>query len=270
MTTTTKTNASRNFDLELCELAETKLEGLESYSPFCLKVHRTLRVAGLTYTRRHGRHPGVFKSLNPTGQVPILLVDGEPVCDSTAIVRRIEALAPDRLHAGFDEETLGRARLWEELADTSLNGFLVAARWADDRNWPAVRDCYFGDAPRLVCAVITPRLRNGVVKNLIARDVWRAGPDACWARFEMLLDQLDTQAPKEGFWVAPQISVADIAIFAQLHSLRTSLTPWQREQVEARSRLTAYLDRVDAATRAPAARRPLSARHAQLVALLSA
>ena len=43
--------------------------------------------------------------------------------------------------------------------------------------------------------------------------------------------------------------MADIGLFAQLHSLRSALTPWQREQVEARPALRAWLDRVDAATR---------------------
>src|SRR4051812_18045366 len=74
--------------LTLCELADTGIPGLESYSPFCLKVHRALRAADLPYTRRHGAHPGVFKKLNPTEQVPVLLIGDEPVADSTAILHR--------------------------------------------------------------------------------------------------------------------------------------------------------------------------------------
>ncbi len=69
------------------------------------------------------------------------------------------------------------------------------------------------------------------------------------------------------FWVSDEISVADIAIFAQLHALRTDLTPWQRTEIAARPRLSAYIDRVDRATsmhagaraRARAARTPLPA-----------
>jgi glutathione S-transferase len=52
-----------------------------------------------------------------------------------------------------------------------------------------------------------------------------------------------------GFWLGPRLSVADVALFAQLHSLRTSLTPWQRDSVEARESLRQWLDRVDVATR---------------------
>ena len=56
-------------------------------------------------------------------------------------------------------------------------------------------------------------------------------------------------AAREGYWLGSEITVADIGLFAQLHSLRSALTPWQREQVEARPALRAWLDRVDAATR---------------------
>jgi hypothetical protein len=40
--------------LVLCELADAGLPSHESFSPFCIKVHRALRVVGLAYLRRHG------------------------------------------------------------------------------------------------------------------------------------------------------------------------------------------------------------------------
>jgi glutathione S-transferase len=237
--------------LVLCELADPGIPGLESYSPFCLKVHRALRAAGLAYERRLAARPDAHKAHNPTGQVPVLLVDGEPVCDSTPICARIDALT-GALSRGLDARGRAEALLWEELADTAVNGFVVAARWADERNWPAVRDAYFGAAPWPVRKAIVPRIRAGVVRHLEARDVWRAGPEACWARFEALLDQLDARAPAQGFWVGEALSVADVALLGQLHSLRTPLTPSQAAMLAGRARLTAYVDRVDAATAAKA------------------
>ncbi|HEX9102828.1 MAG TPA: glutathione S-transferase N-terminal domain-containing protein, partial [Polyangia bacterium] len=129
--------------LVLCELADTGLPGFESFSPFCLKTHRALAIARLPYTRRHGARPDPFRRYNPARQVPVLLVDGEPVADSTEILRRIVALRPGALAA--DPE----AWLWEELADTALYGFVVASRWADDRNWPLTRAAYFAGMPAL-------------------------------------------------------------------------------------------------------------------------
>lgn len=233
--------------LVLCELADTGLPTHESYSPFCLKVHRALRLAGLPYERRHGQVPAAFKHLNPTGQVPVLLVGDEPVCDSTRILTRIEALAPPA--TPLDPRTQAEALLWEELADVSLGGFLVAARWADERNWPAVEAAYLGALPAPVRADVGPRMRASVIESLSQRDVWRQGPAACWQRFEELLDLLDRRAPDEGCWVSPSPSAADFGLFAQLFSFCTPLTPWQHEALRRRARLSRYVDRLDAATR---------------------
>jgi glutathione S-transferase len=232
--------------LVLCELEQPDVPGIESFSPFCLKAHRALKAAGLPYERRHGDRPSAFGNYNPTGQVPILLVDGAPVADSTEILRRIGTLRPGAIAAEPE------AWLWEELADTALNGFLVAARWADDRNWPRTRAAYFAKMPSLIRALVPPRIRKRVIGSLMARDVWRAGSDRCWARFESLLDELDARAPERGWWCGRALSVADIALFAQLHSLRTPLTAPQAESLARRKRLSAWLDRVHEETKCAA------------------
>ncbi|MFO0547861.1 MAG: glutathione S-transferase family protein [Polyangiaceae bacterium] len=226
-------------ELVLCELVDPNVEGYETWSPFCMKAHRALRFAGLTYSRRHGRIPAEFQPLNPTGQIPVLLVDGTPVADSSRILRKVDELAGTSLTKSAE------ARLWEELADTSLSAYLVASRWADDRNWPAVRRAYFGPAPDQVVAPI----RERVIEGLHAREVWRAGPDACWANLRELLGALDERAPREGFWLGAELTAADIGLFAMVHGLRAPLSPPQAEEVARRERLTAYIDRVHAATK---------------------
>ncbi len=252
MTHTAKTQPH----LVLCELADASAHGVESYSPFCLKAHRALRAASLEYERRHASRPDAYKDQNPAGQVPVLLVDGEPVADSTRIVKRIESIAGQLGGGSLDPRARAEAWLWEELADSALNGFVVASRWADDRNWPAVREAYFGHAPWFVGALIAPRIRARVVGGLVARDVWRAGADACWDRFLATLEDLEARAPRTGYWVGDALTVADVALFGQLQSLRTPLTAWQSHAVAQKTNLRAWLDRVDAATSAtPQARR---------------
>ena len=245
----TASNPRATPSLTLCEIADASAFGVESFSPYCLKAHRALKLAGLPYVRRHGARPDAHRALNFTGQVPVLLVGERAVADSTEILREVARLAPGVLDRGLDARARAEASLWEELADTSLNGFLVAARWADDDNWPLVRGAYFAAMPAPVRAVVPSLLRRGVVKNLVARDVWRAGPDACWRRYEALLDALDARAPADGFWMGPAVTSADVALFAQLHGLRNRYTARQGAMIAARPRLTAWLDRVDAATR---------------------
>ena len=235
-------------ELTLCEFPETGVPDVETMSPFVLKVRRALKIAGLDYDSWRVDHPAKLKKVNPAGQAPVLLVDGVPVADSTRILAKIEDLAPGRLSRDADPRVRAEALLWEELADTSLSGFLVAARWADDDNWERTRAVIFGKAPWFVRALIAPRVRARVVGSLVARDVWRAGADACWERFRLTLDQLEARAPESGYWVGRALSVADLAIFSMLHSLRNEITPWQRDELAKRARLTSYLDRIDAET----------------------
>jgi glutathione S-transferase len=235
--------------LTLCEFPETGLPDVESYSPFCLKVHRALRVHGLSYDSRRMANPDRTKSINPARQLPVLLVDGRPIPDSTRILAELERISNAPLHAGLSPRLKADALLWEEFADTVLNGFLVAARWADDENWPGVKETYFKDMPRVIRAIVPRFLRRRTLKMLRSRDVTRAGMKACWDRFELTLDQLEERAPDSGFWVSEGLTAADLSIFAQLHSLRTSLTMRQSNAIDRRLRLSAYLDRVHRATR---------------------
>ncbi len=242
--------------LHLFELADPGLPRHESYSPFCLKVNRALKVRQLRFERHPMPRPDAH-GLTKVGQVPVLVI-GEPgsigaevVHDSTPILRRIGELTGRPFEVG-DASQRAEAALYEELADTALNGFLVASRWADERNWPRVKEAYFGTAPWPVRALIVPRLRDRTVGALRARDIWRDGPDACWKRFSLLIDALSARAPSRGYWLGSEITSADLALFGQLHSLRTELTPWQYQVVDDHAPLRSYLDRVDEATRSDA------------------
>ena len=210
---------------------------IATWSPFCSKVRRALNAAGLPFTMRHVQGAAELAELNPQGQIPVLIADGAPITDSTTILATIAAWQGETASAD--------ALLYEELADTAINGFENAARWADDENWARTRLAFFGPNPP---PFVAP-MRAQIIQSLVAKDIWRAGPDACWARLEVLLDALDARAPESGFWLGDTLTAADFALFGQLHALRTPLTPAQAESVARRPRLTAWLDRVDLATR---------------------
>jgi len=230
-------------NLVLVEFANPDLPYHESYSPFCMKVHRALRYAGLDYSSQNDGNPAAAKALNPKGQLPVLLVDGTPLADSTPILRAIERMSP------LAAKSTPEARLWEEFADSALYGYLVASRWADDANWVRTREAYFTAIPRPIRGLVTSRIRKRVISSLIGRDVWRGGADECWTRLRDVLADLEVRAPRSGYWLGDELTVADLAIFPQLHGYRTPLTPVQREWLESKPTLVAYLDRVDAATR---------------------
>ncbi|WP_158619958.1 glutathione S-transferase family protein [Corallococcus sicarius] len=233
--------------LVLLETGDPGVPGLESHSPFCVKVHRGLKVLGLPYERRYGI-PSSFKKYNKAKQVPVLLVADEAVSGSADILRRIQQLAGRTFHGTNDPKLEAEAYIWEEYADTCVNGYVVAARWADKRNWALVRASIFRPVPPPMRPLIAFIFRRKLASGLIARDVLRSGEETCWRRFQEQLDALELRAPAEGFWLG-RLTSADLALFGQFQNLRLPETPWQRDQVASRKRLSAWLDRVDAYTR---------------------
>lgn len=243
MTTTTMTPA-----LTLLEFDETGIPFIESFSPFCLKVHRTLGYLKLPYSVERPGAPGDIKRINPKGQLPVLTVGDEHVIDSTNIVDRLEREARISLSGGTPA-IAAEARLWEEMADGALYGFVVCARWCDEENWKRTREAYFAGVPGLLRGLIANSVRKKVMGMMVARDVWRGGPEECWSRLASLLADFEVRAPETGFFLGEELTRADIALFAQLQSFRTVLTPVQKAMVEKHPRLVAWLDRVDLATR---------------------
>ena len=79
-------------------------------------------------------------------------------------------------------------------------------------------------------------------------EIIRSGQDACWRGFQEHLDTLEDRAPETGFWMGDEMTVADIGLFPVLHALRSDLSQWQKDEINRRPRLRAWLDRVDAAT----------------------
>lgn len=240
--------AAPSSELVLCDFpAKTGLDGWGSFSPFVLEVDRALRLAKLPFERRHISLVKL-KELNPLGQLPVLLVGDEKIADSTRILHRIEQLAPGSMTGGLPPAAVAEAWLWEEFADVALYPYVLATRWVDDRGWPVPRAAFFSTIPAPVRGLVASMIRRGTIKKLVERDFTRGGLAGCYERLARVLDDLDRRAPETGFWLGPRACAADVGLFAQLHSLRLPLVPFQAEEVKKRVRLTKYLDRVDAAT----------------------
>jgi glutathione S-transferase len=234
--------------LVLCDFpADTGHARWSSFSSFVLEVERALRLAKLPF--RHDKVPmRRLRKLNPLGQLPALRIGDEIVVDSTRILLRIEQLAPGSLTRGLDARAAAEAWLWEEFADTALYPHALATRWADDRGWRVSRAAFFSGMPPLLRDVVANMIRRKNLNALIGRDFTRAGLPACEERMFRVLDQLDARAPETGFWMGEQPTVADLGLFAHLHSLRLPQTAFRAADIAQRARLSRWLDRVDVAT----------------------
>jgi glutathione S-transferase len=239
--------------LVLCDFpADTGHARWSSFSPFVLEVERGLRLAKLPF-RQQKISMMTLRKLNPLGQLPALKIGDEVVVDSTRILLRIEKLAPGSLTRGLGARESAEAWLWEEFADTALYPYVLETRWADERGWSVPRKAFFGGMPPVVRDVVANLIRRKTLNALVGRDFTRAGLPACEERMFRVLDQLEARAPETGFWMGEQPSVADVGLFAHLHSLRLPQTPFRAADIAQRARLSRWLDRVDAATSGDAA-----------------
>jgi len=229
-------------------------------SPFVEKVARGLQLKGIAFELVPVKSPLDFKRWNPqTGKMPVLEIDGERIFDSTAILRRLEELVPEpRLHAS-DPATYARQRFIEDWSDESLYWYVMGCRWTDvNAGASAAQVADSIPLPDFVKPVMRIVLRHQIGGQATAQGLVRLP-------FEQLLDELGRRFDEllvfldgRPFFFSDSPSVADLAIFGQLHTLQSGPTPQAARLVDERPLLGQYVRRVDEATR-PGAQRRLAA-----------
>lgn len=243
----------------LCDVLDPKLVVVETVSPFTLKAHKALKAAGVDYVTRRSTQSSDYVHLNPKGQIPILILDGEVVCGSRDIVRRCATWAPDVYETSLSPQLEAENHFWEEYAENTLKGFVGSARWMDERNWERAKAAYFVDMPVSLKPFIIPRVRKAIIRLLKNMDVGRGGPAEEWRRFVTVVDALEQRAPEKGWWLGTaKLTACDMSIYAFMQCLRTSITPEHHEAIIARPKLNAYLDRVEATTKRPPRALPIA------------
>ena len=98
-------------------------------SPFVEKVVRACHLKKAPYELVPPSRPGDFATWNPqTRKMPVAEFDGERVYDSTFILRRLDAEAPEPPLFASDPAVAGSQRLLEDWADEALYWYLLAIR----------------------------------------------------------------------------------------------------------------------------------------------
>ncbi|MCP9851068.1 glutathione S-transferase family protein [Cyanobium sp. Morenito 9A2] len=192
------------------------------HSGFCEKVRLILAAKGLDFTVVEVT-PGLGQielfRLSGQKQVPVLVDGGEVIADSTAIALHLERTVPEPplLPAGDPERARERAAvlLLEDWADTALASgvrlALLRAAVAD----PALRTALLPDSTpgplRSLVGAIPGDLLAGV-----GQVVGRSQDQQLVAS----LEQLAVLVADEGHVVGQKLSLADLAVAAQLSLLK--------------------------------------------------
>lgn len=220
-------------------------------SPFCDKVLRAFAAKGVAYTLEPMRSPTSLTRHSPeTGKMPTVRFEeeGPPLFDSSRILRELDRRFPDPplLPDGARDRAL--ARVLEDWADEALYFHLLAERWSKEHRAASSELVFAEMSPllRRAAAVVAP---GRIYASAIAQGTARLPDDVRREELARMLDDL-SDLLRGPFLFGRAISVADLACAAQLLAMRASATPRLRDLLSARPELSAWLDRVDGATRA--------------------
>ena len=222
-------------------------------SPFCDKVRRVLNWKRLPFETREVSMAGTvlgLRKLNPIGKVPALDLDGEPLADSTHIARRLDERFPEPPLYPKEPRARALCHVLEDWADESLYFYEVELRFGDDAEAPRwVEQLTRQDnaAMRVISRFAVPFSMRRVTTSQGTR---RKPRDLLLRELRGHLDAVAECLDGAPWLLGPTLTMADIAVFAQLRAIRT--TERGSRLFEGAPAVVAWMERVDAATSARA------------------
>ena len=220
-------------------------------SPFCDKIRRILNVKRVAYqTREIGLLEAQmgYKKVNPTGKVPALTdADGRTVCDSTEIAYYLEERYPDPPLVPREPRDRALMHVLEDWADESLYFFEVRLRLGIAHNRTRTMEKLLAQenaAVKMIASLVAPRAINSQTH---AQGIGRKTDAQVVRELGRHLDALAGLLAGHEYLVGNRLSLADIAVYAQLFAIADSTEG--KAAVGERREVVAFMDRVDQATR---------------------
>jgi len=226
--------------------------GVESASPFCVKVHRALGYKGLDYAVRNVGTPAELKRVNPgVSKVPVLRYDGELVADSSRILELLDQRHPDPPLQPEGDHARALSCLLEDWADESLYWYAVYMRWAIDTNFVPFARRIFGKVPAPLRWMLPRLARRQSLQQLHGQGIGRLPVDRVLEGLRGHLQLLQTLLAGSPFLTGELIATADLAVFGPLRALAVESMPETAPLVRGNDTLVDWLRRVDRVTRSP-------------------
>jgi glutathione S-transferase len=218
-------------------------------SPFCDKIRRILNVKGLSFEVREippTETLTTVRRVNKAAKLPCLDHDGKIVVDSTDIARFLEAKYPTPPLVPSDPRERALCHVLEDWADESLYFYEATMRFT----WPENAARWVPELTRSEPAWLRP-LTAPIIPRAV-RSTVRAQGVGRKSREQILVDvgahvAAVSDLLGDGDWLTGRaLSVADIAVFAQLFCIRG--TSDGARIVGEHGRVASWMARVDAAT----------------------
>jgi glutathione S-transferase len=217
--------------------------------PFTEKVRRALLYKRLEFELVEPRSLEDYKRWSPkTGMLPVLDIDGEHVPDSTEILYRLDELHPDPPLLSPDPTVAGQQRQLLEWSDQSFLWHYMRYRRMLQTEFevPVVRDEPSAD-PEVTASDGGSPLRR-LFAWLRAGGTWERPMTGLLRDLGLRLDDLVNFLGTRPFFYSQVLSVADLAVYAMLHTMGNDAIPGAARLIAERPSLVAFIQRVEDAT----------------------
>jgi len=219
-------------------------------SPFCDKIRRVLRFKKLPFETREvtlfDASSGALRRRNGTGKLPTLDHDGALITDSTDIARHLEERFPEHRLIPSDPRLAAECHILEDWADESLYFYEAYLRFVlrhNARRWIPALLHKDGAALRAIAPLVVPRV---LAQTLHQQGIGRRGEQRILAEVDRHLAALDAKLTDRAWLVGDAITLADIAVFAQLFCIRGA--DEGERAITGRPAVASWMARVDDAT----------------------
>ncbi len=193
------------------------------FSHFNEKARWALDWKGVAHVRRSlvpGLHIPRIVWLSGQKSVPVLVLDGQTIPDSTRIIEALEARQPDPPLYPRDDVQRERALALEEHFDTELGPHIRRALFHALLREPdlavAVLTIGFGPGTRRAYRVLFPAIRAAMRMDMGIDGV---GATRGWEKVVAALDRIEAEIQPSGYLAGERFSVADLTAAALLSPL---------------------------------------------------
>ncbi len=220
---------------------------LES-SPFVDKVERVLRYKGLDFASETLSIADykARESIHPSAKCPLLEHDGTIVGDSTQICLYLEETFPEPALIPSNRRSRGLCMMLEDWADESLYFHEMRLRITMPHNARRILPSMVTGEPAWMRKFAMRVIPHAVKMTLHIQGMGRRDEDTFIADIGRHLDSVESALSRSAFLVGNTLTLADIAVFAQVACIL------QSDEGDAAaaplSRLRAWYKRVDELT----------------------
>lgn len=223
-------------------------------SPFCDKVRRILHCKGLEYRVREisvtASLFGAVKRIGRYGKLPVLEADGERIADSTDIALYLEGRHPQS-QSLLPSDSAQRAKVLvlENWADELLYFYEMYYRFCRPQAMQQTAKKLLHADPAWLRPLLAAMVPGAIRGHLQQQGLGRKPHEEIVRSLDEICADLSGLSAT-GYLVGDSITLADIAVYAQMNCIAE--TPEGAEQVQKHAPLTDWIERIRTQTAAPA------------------